>query len=446
MEYTVDQITALAPDAASVDASKKLISPSKWDLLEYSDQAVWGLCKGSGQNPYQVRIDLSGPAFKCSCPSRKFPCKHGLALFYLYADRKDCFSSKDTPDWVRDWLDKRDQQSKVRITKAETKAQAVADPQALAKKQNKRIDTMQKGLEECGLWLSDLAANGLSTVHQQGYALWDNAAKRLVDAQVPGAAALVLAMARTASSGSSSWLEDTAFLMGKLFLLIKAVQRFNDLPPEQQADVRTVCGWPFEKDEVLAQGNTEKGAWTVTGESIRDNGSLKEQRTWLRNRTSGTMAMVLSFAHGTQPLDVSLLPGMTLEAELAFYPGSAPLRALIKSREGEPAMSTDMDGEPDIMAALERHARTLALNPWIVHSPMVINQLTPCLIEENLVFVDKEGRSIPANGGFKETFACLALSGGKSMTVSGEWVHQTLIPLSCWTDDTFYRFNGECTG
>jgi uncharacterized Zn finger protein len=27
-----------------------------------------------------VSVDLSGPAFRCTCPSRKFPCKHGLAL------------------------------------------------------------------------------------------------------------------------------------------------------------------------------------------------------------------------------------------------------------------------------------------------------------------------------------------------------------------------------
>lgn len=34
------------------------------------EAAVWGLCQGSGKDPYQTQIDLIGPAFRCSCPSR----------------------------------------------------------------------------------------------------------------------------------------------------------------------------------------------------------------------------------------------------------------------------------------------------------------------------------------------------------------------------------------
>ena len=47
---------------------------------------LWGLCAGSGKNPYQTIVDLSGPAYKCSCPSRKFPCKHALGLLLNWAN------------------------------------------------------------------------------------------------------------------------------------------------------------------------------------------------------------------------------------------------------------------------------------------------------------------------------------------------------------------------
>ncbi len=47
---------------------------------------VWGLCAGSGRHPYQVIVELSGPAYKCSCPSRKLPCKHTLALLLAWAN------------------------------------------------------------------------------------------------------------------------------------------------------------------------------------------------------------------------------------------------------------------------------------------------------------------------------------------------------------------------
>ena len=41
--------------------------------------------QGSAASPYQTGIDLSEPAFQCTCPSHKFPCKHGLGLFLLLA-------------------------------------------------------------------------------------------------------------------------------------------------------------------------------------------------------------------------------------------------------------------------------------------------------------------------------------------------------------------------
>ena len=70
---TSEQITQIAPDAASVKAAKGL-GLSKWVLLEQHDHTIWGHCQGSGSNPYQTAVDLSGePAFKCSCPSHKFP-------------------------------------------------------------------------------------------------------------------------------------------------------------------------------------------------------------------------------------------------------------------------------------------------------------------------------------------------------------------------------------
>ena len=82
LNLTEEQILQLAPDDSSVKAGKGLATLSKWVLRECSGRAVWGHCQGSGKNPYQTVIDLNDIAFKCSCPSRKFPCKHGLGLSY----------------------------------------------------------------------------------------------------------------------------------------------------------------------------------------------------------------------------------------------------------------------------------------------------------------------------------------------------------------------------
>ncbi len=70
---------ALAPDAASQRAAAGL-GPPRWSGAGAAGDLVWGLCAGSAKQPYQAIVDLAGPAYKCSCPSRKFPCKHALAL------------------------------------------------------------------------------------------------------------------------------------------------------------------------------------------------------------------------------------------------------------------------------------------------------------------------------------------------------------------------------
>ena len=72
MNYSAEQIIALATDAASAKAGRSLAAASKWQHVGQDERALWGECQGSGAKPYQTVIDLSEPAFKCSCPSRKF--------------------------------------------------------------------------------------------------------------------------------------------------------------------------------------------------------------------------------------------------------------------------------------------------------------------------------------------------------------------------------------
>src|SRR5436305_479019 len=83
MRWTAAQVSALAPDAASLTAARKL--SGKWRDTGWHGNAVWGLCQGSGSRPYQTIVDLAGPAYKCSCPSRKFPCKHALGLLLTWS-------------------------------------------------------------------------------------------------------------------------------------------------------------------------------------------------------------------------------------------------------------------------------------------------------------------------------------------------------------------------
>ncbi|MGB6721585.1 MAG: SWIM zinc finger family protein, partial [Terracidiphilus sp.] len=86
---SLEKIEAIAPDQASLSAARKLLKPGVWSGLQ-SDGAelAWGECQGSGATPYRVAISETDAGYKCTCPSRKFPCKHCLALMWMRAEGK----------------------------------------------------------------------------------------------------------------------------------------------------------------------------------------------------------------------------------------------------------------------------------------------------------------------------------------------------------------------
>src|ERR671924_273441 len=115
MNFSPEQIIALAPDAPSAKAGRGLATLSKWPSRGCDERAVWGECQGSGKEPYRTQIDLAELAFRCTCPSRKFPCKHSLGLFLLFANQPATGSTNTTiPAWASEWLAKRAQQAQRR--------------------------------------------------------------------------------------------------------------------------------------------------------------------------------------------------------------------------------------------------------------------------------------------------------------------------------------------
>ncbi|WP_461030053.1 SWIM zinc finger family protein, partial [Streptomyces sparsus] len=105
VRWTAEQVLALAPDAASRKAGGKLAGPAPWSQAGSAEGAVWGLCKGSGSKPYRTVVDCADAACKCSCPSRKFPCKHALGLLLLWSAGGDAVASgAEPPEWAQSWL------------------------------------------------------------------------------------------------------------------------------------------------------------------------------------------------------------------------------------------------------------------------------------------------------------------------------------------------------
>jgi SWIM zinc finger len=445
--WTPEQILALALDESSKKAGQGLATPSKWVTLGAVEQSAWGECQGSGAKPYQTRIDLGEPAFQCSCPSRKFPCKHALGLFLLLANQPQRFLQTGPPDWVATWLESRSKRAEQKARKSEADSTPTDPEQArrAAERQSKAASDRQAkvdaGLEDLGLWLGDLIRRGLASLPGESYAFWETPAARLVDAQAPGLARMLREMSGLPATGDG-WQERLLERVARLALLLEGHRRIGTLPPETQADLRTMIGWTIPQEELLA-GTGVRDRWAVLGHRVEVEDRLRVQRLWLWGLESRRPALILSFAHGIQPFDVHLPPGALLEADLVFFPGAFPLRALIKHRHADTMPIEAMPGFATIAEALASHAAALTRNPWLEAYPLPLRAVVPAPHEGVWAARDVAGALIPIAPQFGQGWHLMALGGGRPLALFGEWDGDHLNPLSAFVEDRFHVLIGS---
>ena len=438
--WTQDKILALAPDGSSAKSGRELATPRKWVRLGLSDHAIWGECQGSAKLPYQAQIDLSNetePAFKCSCPSRKFPCKHALGLFLMTDSHAASFKKEDPPQWVSDWLASRQAKAEKKAQKPEQVAAAPIDPEAQAKRAAERLNKVTAGLAEIELWLRDLIRNGLAVAQQQPPGFWEAPAARMIDAQAPGVSRLLREMSGVGGWGKD-WPGQLLSRLSSLHLLIEAFKRIDSLPPDLQAEIRSQIGWTLKEDEVL-KGDPVRDRWMVLGQSIEDEDRLRVQRSWLWAQQHKQSALVLQFAHATQPLPPGPVPGTTVEAELVYYPGAYPQRAAVKSKNSIEWIA-HWTGFPTISTGLEGYAQALARNPWIERFAMPLMSVVPVKDREGFSVRDTEGASLLIASRFQKKWELLALSGGAPIGLFAEWNGLDLLPMSVVAEGRFIGF------
>jgi hypothetical protein len=430
--WTTQQVLDAAPDQSSVKAARSLARPGPWSGTGATDGLLWGKCQGSGRTPYQVSIDLKAPAYRCSCPSRKFPCKHALALLLLWAGGGDVAEVSEPSDFASEWMESRS----ARAETAATKVAAHADPAARAKRVEERVATMSAGIEEFALWLTDLVRGGTAAARGRDHAYWDEAAARLVDSQCPALAADVRATASLVHRGDD-WNEQLLRVIGHWWLVVTAWRRRDILPEAHRDDVRSALGWAYPTDDVRA-GTTVTDRWLVLGSHRTDTGRLLEQRTWFHGLDTGERVVVLDFAAGGQPLPVAQLTGAVVRATLALYPGSAPRRALVvgdpeRVSAGGPtpvAAGGPTPGEGDVATALRAVAAARAESPLVRRVPLVLESVS--LGVDHLV--DATGAALPLVAG-RDPWPVLAATGGRPTTCFGEWDAAGFRPLSVVVDD-----------
>jgi len=426
-------VLALALDASSRRAAAGLARPACWSGAGAAGDLVWGLCAGSGQDPYQVIANLAGPSYKCSCPSREFPCKHVLALLLTWAD--GIVPEQGEPsDYARAWQAGAGAAASRRAAVAERKAADGQDDAAAARRSQQRARRVAAGLAELQTWLRDQVRAGLSGVPAGGYRHAETVAARMVDAQAGGLASALRRLAAIPASGDG-WPARLLDEYAQLHLLARAHDRLGTLPGGLGAVVRSRVGYTTSREDVLASPAVTDRWQVLVARDVLD-APVPARRVWLRGRDTGRFAMLLSFAaggrFGANP-DATLTPGTEVHADVHYYPGQPPVRALTGARRGAPVACPRPDGARGAAELLADWAAALAQDPWLTEWPALLAG-TPAAAGGRWYLVDRSGAALPLRG--QEALSpLLAVSGGHPVTVAGEWGPAGLTALTAWHGD-----------
>ncbi len=432
MNFTEEQILSMAPDESSKKSGKELANPSKWGKRELSDRALWGECQGSGKLPYQTQIDLANVAFKCSCPSRKFPCKHGLGLLILYARDKKLFAQAVEPDWVTGWLDKRTEREEKKTEKKQKEKKA--DPAAQTKREENRTRRVEEGINDLTLWIKDIVRNGLLNLPGKDSSYFETMARRMVDAQAPGLAAMVRTLGNV-NFYQEGW--QTHFLdnLVRIYLTMEGFAKLTTLPPELQSELKTWIGFTQSQEEVKAEPGL-RDDWFVLAKHIEKEDNLTVERNWLYGSKSQRYALILQFYVKGQLPEVNLLSGSWIDAELCYFRGAHPMRALVKQQYGIKSMGP-VSGLKSWNDAESAASLIQAVNPLFDSLPVVVENIVPVKSNNEWILKDENGNGVFIKHNFRNPWKLMALSGGKPVKIFAVGKEHLFEPMGVWVNDHY---------
>ena len=418
MTWTIDFVEQQAPDSNSIRAGHSQTNPMNWKVLAISttdqSQVIWGEVKGRDSRVYHTQIDLGGPAFNCTCPSRKFPCKHGIGLGLIYAQNPQLFYENPMPNWVNTWIQAR--QKKSHEQTKERSEQSVQGHQtnhvlsieqqdaikkkalAKAKRLEGRIKKVSQGLFDLECRLQDTIRNGLVSI-KDPYMFWDQIGARLVDAQASALAKRVRLIPIEAQSPQEV-LREIAYL----HLVCQAWARREHLSVTELADLKTVIGFTVSQDELMHQVG-QSDHWLLLSIEKEQEQQLSVLKQWFYGIETGQVFMLLSYAFYNQPHPYYFNYAQVLQAELCVYEGHGNQRASLKThlllnhdqraalaysdsaRQANSILNPHhghLRGFIPLCNLLEEHARTLAKQPWLSQRAYLIKEVLLCQSHEGL--------------------------------------------------------------
>lgn len=178
VNITEEFINSVAPNQNAITNGLGLVKKNSFISLNISEDktVLFGECKGSGSSIYITSADFinpESPVFRCSCPSRQFPCKHSIGLLFAYANGKN-FETAEIPLDIlqkREKLEKKEEKKKTQAEKGSKKV----NKSALKKKLAAQIE----GLELLEKILGNFVQAGLGTINVKTVKMMEEQVKQL---------------------------------------------------------------------------------------------------------------------------------------------------------------------------------------------------------------------------------------------------------------------------
>jgi hypothetical protein len=381
---------SLAPNAAAMNNARGVVLKRKLvGLFRSSDGTLlFGDCKGSGAENYRPSADFadpSKPVFRCTCPSRQFPCKHSLALLYAFAQGSK-FSEKEIPAEISD------KRTKVQQRAEKKKVEADKPHKVNTSALKKKIQTQLGGLDLLESLVNDLVRSGLGTLNAKSARQMEEQAKQLGDAYLPGAQNALHALTGLFYRSQISSEDElkpaereriySAALdqLNRLHSLCKQGRKYlhtrledPELKPETETDIAAWLGHAWQlrelKDAGLVQTNVELLQLAFNSQDDWTRQEFVETGVWL-NLQTGAVQLTRNYRpyraarfirEDDSCFHVVVCP------ELHVYPGNLNPRVRWEANEPRPVTAADYTRALELaksdLKAVIKETKTLLRTP-----------------------------------------------------------------------------------
>ncbi len=443
---TREQAESFAPDSGTLSRGRKIAKPSAYREIGADDRAIWGTALGSSE--YLSMVDLHGPAFKCSCPVKKLPCKHVMGLMLLVAEDHSVIEGNQAPEELQQWLTKRDSAA---VAKQNRKTGEVKDPEAQAKRAAKREANIDAGVESLRLFLEDVLTVGLADAGKRSRDVWDNVQRRLVDAQAVGLANRVEHLRELVSQGAGM-TEETLAAMVQMNLLCRSWTNRQSLSAEQQTHLCQLVGWKQQQPQLQPDSCQE---WIVLSNGRRYERDLYSQNVWMLENGGTRFARLLHFAKASigASLPGGYAPGCCLQGSLTFHSEWNPIRADFESRN---LLATPIKADPAPIKAVANTGFISALTdlqqqrttyPFNDAWPLLVADLRLVSHSGQLALADEDNVVMLLDEGFRAQHKLMQLAGPYRFTLFMTTVDgHRLLPLAGLFEGTWHNLALDETG